>query len=119
VKFSEACDLLPDSLKIEGVENRSPDVVLGGTFGDIYTAQYRGTPVALKRLRFFQAETVETRRVLGSRKFEDDLSNCFFVLRNSIERRLYGRTSTMTSFYHSLVLTSAVSRDIYAWFRRG
>ncbi|KAJ7250725.1 kinase-like domain-containing protein [Mycena rebaudengoi] len=62
VKFSEACDLLPDSLKIEGVENRSPDVVLGGTFGDIYTAQYRGTPVALKRLRFFQAETVETRR---------------------------------------------------------
>ncbi|KAJ7078489.1 kinase-like domain-containing protein [Mycena epipterygia] len=62
VKLSEVCDLLPSSLAIHGVEHRTVNPVFGGTFGDIFGAQYEGNFVALKRLRFFQTESVETRR---------------------------------------------------------
>ncbi|KAJ7449255.1 kinase-like domain-containing protein [Mycena latifolia] len=65
VKLSEACDLLPSSLTIRGVEHKSMDPLAGGSYGDIFHAQYQGIGVALKRLRFFQAdsaENLETRR---------------------------------------------------------
>lgn len=66
VRLSEACDLLPSSLAIDGVEDTSLHPLFGGTFGDIYKAQFQGNHVALKRLRLFQmdsAENLQNRRV--------------------------------------------------------
>ncbi|KAF7368894.1 Kinase-like protein [Mycena venus] len=67
VQLSEVSDLLPSSLTIHGVQNTSPMPLAGGNFGDIYTAQYQGGTVALKRLRLFQAESDESLRI--RRKF--------------------------------------------------
>ncbi|KAJ6536002.1 kinase-like domain-containing protein [Mycena vulgaris] len=67
VKLSEASDLLPSSLTIHGVEQKSLDPLFGGTFGDIYKAQYQGNNVALKRLRLFQADSAENMQ--NRRKF--------------------------------------------------
>ncbi|KAF7368902.1 Protein kinase domain-containing protein [Mycena venus] len=60
VQLSEASDLLPSSLTIHGVQHTSSMPVAGGSFGDIYTAQYQGDPVGLKRLRLFQADSDES-----------------------------------------------------------
>jgi hypothetical protein len=57
VQLSEVSDLLPSSLNIGGVQLTSSMPLAGGNFGDIYTAQYQGEVVALKRLRLFQAES--------------------------------------------------------------
>ncbi|KAJ7083620.1 kinase-like domain-containing protein [Mycena belliarum] len=65
IRLSEACDLLPSSLTITGVDQQNIRHLSGGTFGDIYKAHYQGTSVALKRLRFFQeasAESIDNRR---------------------------------------------------------
>ncbi|KAJ7263107.1 kinase-like domain-containing protein, partial [Mycena rebaudengoi] len=59
VKFSETCGLLPSSLMIKGVIQRSDEPVFGGSFGDIYHAEYQDSPVALKRLRLFKTEGLE------------------------------------------------------------
>ncbi|KAJ7148716.1 kinase-like domain-containing protein [Mycena crocata] len=67
VRLSEACHLLPSSLALSGVDEKSPNPLFGGTFGDIYTAQYQGELVALKRLRIFQADSEEIRQT--RRKF--------------------------------------------------
>ncbi|KAJ7717948.1 kinase-like domain-containing protein [Mycena metata] len=61
VQLSEAADLLPSSLTIHGIEN-TKETALGGNFGDIFTASHRGQAVAVKRLRFFQAEGDEVRK---------------------------------------------------------
>ncbi|KAJ7170995.1 kinase-like domain-containing protein [Mycena filopes] len=62
VQLSEVSDLLPSVLGIHGVDNVKP-TALGGAFGDIYTADYQGQHVALKRLRFFQAEGDESHKI--------------------------------------------------------
>ncbi|KAJ7713742.1 kinase-like domain-containing protein [Mycena metata] len=61
VQLSEAADLLPSSLTIHGIEN-TKETALGGNFGDIFTASHRGQAVAVKRLRFFQADGDEVRK---------------------------------------------------------
>ncbi|KAJ7713751.1 hypothetical protein B0H16DRAFT_1341103 [Mycena metata] len=65
VQLSEAADLLPSSLTIHGIEN-TKEIALGGNFGDIYTASHRGQAVAVKRLRFFQEDEDEVRKVRHS-----------------------------------------------------
>ncbi|KAJ7263064.1 kinase-like domain-containing protein [Mycena rebaudengoi] len=59
VKISETTGLLPSSLMITGVSQRSDELVFGGSFGDIFRAEYQASPVALKRLRFFKTESLE------------------------------------------------------------
>ncbi|KAJ7263062.1 kinase-like domain-containing protein [Mycena rebaudengoi] len=59
VKFSETTGLLPSSLMMEGVSQRSDEPVFGGSFGDIFRAEYQNSPVALKRLRMFKTENLE------------------------------------------------------------
>ncbi|KAJ7226331.1 hypothetical protein C8J57DRAFT_1093354, partial [Mycena rebaudengoi] len=54
IKLSEACDKLPSSLFISGVDERDEHPTFGGGFGDIYRASYAGKNVALKRIRTFQ-----------------------------------------------------------------
>ncbi|KAF7368900.1 Kinase-like protein [Mycena venus] len=63
VQLSEISNLLPSSLTIRGVEDRSTTPLAGGNFGDIFQAQYQGKVVALKRLRLFQAESDESVRI--------------------------------------------------------
>lgn len=116
VKLSEVCDLLPSSLAIHGVEHRSVNPVFGGTFGDIFGAQYQGSFVALKRLRFFQTESVDTRRV---RSFHNQEPHNLQLFRDFAERHSYGRTSTTIMFYLFLVLIQKVFRDSFAWFLLG
>ncbi|KAF8212600.1 kinase-like domain-containing protein [Mycena galopus ATCC 62051] len=67
VKLSEACDSLPSSLTIRGIDNKSANPISGGGFADIYEAQYEGHRVALKRLRSFQEDSEENRQT--RRKF--------------------------------------------------
>ncbi|KAJ7759981.1 kinase-like domain-containing protein [Mycena metata] len=59
IKLSITSDLLPSALIISGITERSKDPVFGGSFGDVYRAQHRGRPVAVKRLRFFEADGAE------------------------------------------------------------
>ncbi|KAJ7029798.1 kinase-like domain-containing protein, partial [Mycena alexandri] len=59
IKLSTTCDLLPSSLIISGITGRSKDPVFGGNFGDIYRAEHEGRLVAIKRLRFFEADNAE------------------------------------------------------------
>ncbi|KAJ7235848.1 kinase-like domain-containing protein [Mycena rebaudengoi] len=54
IKLSEACDKLPSSLFISGVDERDEHATFGGGFGDIYRASYAGKNVALKHIRTFQ-----------------------------------------------------------------
>ncbi|KAJ7115954.1 kinase-like domain-containing protein [Mycena epipterygia] len=56
VKLSEASDILPSSLFIQGVSRLDKEATFGGTFGDIYRASYQGQDVALKRIRVFQRD---------------------------------------------------------------
>ncbi|KAJ7724835.1 hypothetical protein B0H16DRAFT_286843 [Mycena metata] len=56
VRLSEAADILPFSLAILGVNNKSANPLFGGAFGDVYDAQYQGNRVALKRLRLFHPD---------------------------------------------------------------
>ncbi|KAJ6617523.1 kinase-like domain-containing protein [Mycena sp. CBHHK59/15] len=53
-KLCVACDRLPSSLSITGVEKIERHPIARGAFGDVYQAVYRSEPVALKRMRFFQ-----------------------------------------------------------------
>ncbi|KAK7045989.1 hypothetical protein VNI00_006984 [Paramarasmius palmivorus] len=64
VKLSEAQDILPSSLFIKGVKRQDSDAHLGGSFGDIYRATYRGSEVAIKRIRIFQDTVARDRRKL-------------------------------------------------------
>ncbi|KAJ7263069.1 kinase-like domain-containing protein [Mycena rebaudengoi] len=59
VKFSETTGLLPSSLMVKGVNQRSDEPVFGGSFGDIFRAEYHNSPVALKRLRIFKTDNLE------------------------------------------------------------
>ncbi|KAJ7044734.1 kinase-like domain-containing protein [Mycena alexandri] len=56
IRLSEAAEILPSSLAILGVNNKSTDPLFGGAFGDVYDAKYEGNRVALKRLRLFHAD---------------------------------------------------------------
>ncbi|KAJ7931278.1 kinase-like domain-containing protein [Mycena leptocephala] len=67
VQLSEVSDLLPSSMTIHGVQHTSSMPLAGGNFGDIYTAQYQGRLVALKRLRLFQTGSEENLQI--HRKF--------------------------------------------------
>jgi hypothetical protein len=96
VKLAEASDLLPSSLKIHGVDHRSVDPLFGGTFGDIYRAQYQGNSVALKRLRLFQTdigENLQARRV-GLFDATDDITDSFseILQRGAYMEKLGSRT---------------------------
>jgi hypothetical protein len=44
---------------IKGISQRSDEPVFGGSFGDIFHAEYQDSPVALKRLRIFKTENLE------------------------------------------------------------
>ncbi|KAJ7242890.1 kinase-like domain-containing protein [Mycena rebaudengoi] len=59
VKISETTGLLPSSLMIKGVTQRSDEPVFGGSFGDIFHAKYQDNRVALKRLQIFKTENLE------------------------------------------------------------
>ncbi|KAJ7349717.1 kinase-like domain-containing protein [Mycena albidolilacea] len=52
-KLSEACDKLPSSLFITGVNGRGEHPTFGGGFGNVYRASYDNKPVALKVMRHF------------------------------------------------------------------
>ncbi|KAJ7833478.1 kinase-like domain-containing protein [Mycena leptocephala] len=56
VKLSEASDMLPTCLFIQGVSRLDKEATFGGSFGDIYRASYHGQDVALKRIRVFQRD---------------------------------------------------------------
>ncbi|KAJ7113128.1 kinase-like domain-containing protein [Mycena epipterygia] len=57
VRLSEASDQLPSSLFITGVTEHDEHPTFHGGFGDVFRASYNGKPVALKRIRMFQAST--------------------------------------------------------------
>jgi hypothetical protein len=57
IRLAENSSRLPSALFIQGVEyasGRDPD--RGGAFADIFRGVHDGTPVALKRLRVFEAD---------------------------------------------------------------
>ncbi|KAJ6518288.1 kinase-like domain-containing protein [Mycena vitilis] len=53
-KLAKACDKLPSSLFIYGVDQRDEHASFCGGFGDVFKAMYHGNPVALKHMRIFQ-----------------------------------------------------------------
>lgn len=63
VQLSEAADLFPSAVTIHGVQHSSLMPLAGGNYGDIYTAQYQGELVALKRLRLFHLDRDESLRI--------------------------------------------------------
>jgi hypothetical protein len=65
-QLAEASEQLPSRLFISGVEDRDEHPAFGGGFGDVYRASYLGTPVALKRLRTFTADSASHRNRLVS-----------------------------------------------------
>ncbi|EIN10219.1 kinase-like protein, partial [Punctularia strigosozonata HHB-11173 SS5] len=57
IRLAEKCGMLPSALFVQGVEyTNGRDPERGGAFADIFLGVYEGTPVALKRLRVFQAD---------------------------------------------------------------
>ncbi|KAJ6576220.1 kinase-like domain-containing protein [Mycena sp. CBHHK59/15] len=71
-KLSEACDQLPSSLFITGVNDRDEDATFAGGFGDVYRASYSGKKVALKRIRTFTADSSPHRTRLVNSKIPFD-----------------------------------------------
>ncbi|KAJ6542649.1 kinase-like domain-containing protein [Mycena capillaripes] len=55
IRLSQACDQLPSSLFITGVTDHDEHPTFWGGFGDIYRASFKGSKVALKRIRRFHA----------------------------------------------------------------
>jgi hypothetical protein len=53
-KLSNACHLMPDSLRLEGVHVSNREPVYCGGFADIFKGSYEGRDVAVKRLRVTQ-----------------------------------------------------------------
>jgi hypothetical protein len=51
ISLSAACNLVPHSLYLSGVELLEKDPISGGGFADVFHASYAGSKVALKRLR--------------------------------------------------------------------
>ena len=54
VKLSEASNILPAALSVNGVTLLEKHAKFGGGFSDIFRASYQGKEVALKRMRVFQ-----------------------------------------------------------------
>ncbi|KAJ6585722.1 hypothetical protein B0H19DRAFT_1110590 [Mycena capillaripes] len=52
-KLSEACDQLPSSLFITGVNGHEDHPTFAGGFGDIFRASHGEKLVALKRMRYY------------------------------------------------------------------
>ncbi|KDQ55759.1 hypothetical protein JAAARDRAFT_133505 [Jaapia argillacea MUCL 33604] len=63
VRLSEAWDVLPSALHIDGVQFMSRDPVAGGGFADIFRGTYHETVVAVKRLRFYTFSDANRRDV--------------------------------------------------------
>jgi hypothetical protein len=63
---------------IKGVSQRSDEPVFGGSFGDIFRAEYHNSPVALKRLRMFKTENLkkDARQVSLSNEKQPGLYFC-------------------------------------------
>ncbi|KAF7324960.1 Protein kinase domain-containing protein [Mycena kentingensis (nom. inval.)] len=75
IELSVSCLRLPGSLLIRGVRNRTPDRVAAGGFGDIYRAEYEGRPVALKQVRLYEEDLLDSDKInkMGKKFLEEAL----------------------------------------------
>ena len=62
LKLAKASQLFPSGLYFHSLRALEPHPKYGGAYADVYLAEeYSGTPVAIKRLRTFQATTSTAR----------------------------------------------------------
>ncbi|KAJ7812049.1 kinase-like domain-containing protein [Mycena leptocephala] len=97
-----------------GVEDRDEHPAFGGGFGDVYRASYLGTPVALKRLRTFTADSASHRNRLQFCREAlvwQELQHPFILHLIGIDRETFPSTLCMVSPWMKYGTVSKYLRD--------
>ncbi|KAJ7464201.1 kinase-like domain-containing protein [Mycena galericulata] len=114
-QLAEVSEQLPSRLFISGINDRDEHPTFGGGFGDVYRASYLGTPVALKRLRTFTADSA-SRRSNRLQFFQEalvwqELQHPFILHLIGIDRETFPSTLCMVSPWMKYGTVSKYLRD--------
>jgi len=118
VKLSENCGILPASVNIIGVTDCGKEAISGGGLADIFQATYKGTRVALKRLRDFQVHQQRQKHHRVGVQWPLQWL-ILMISRNSAEKHFCGETSIILTFSLFTELTSKRSYPGCAWYLPG
>jgi hypothetical protein len=117
VSLSTACNLVPHSLYVHGIQLLEADPVFGSGSSDVFRASYEDRIVALKRLRVYAISSersgIHKVSLYPLLRLAPEMS-CRHI-RLFVARLSFGKILAILLYYRSLELTQSRFPRIFVW----